>query len=332
MEILGVSVPKASVIMTVYNTKESYLREAIESILNQTYHDFEFIIVDDCSDVSIENIVKDYKDVRIKFFRNRENLGVTKAPSYAFSLAGGEYVFKMDSDDIAHVDRLKKQIEFLDENPQVDVLSAAAVKFPKEEIIAHPVDNETIKNTLLFSHDCIVHPCVAFRVSSLKKFNVAYVNEYEACEDYATWLKYINELTFANLPDVLLKYRWHGGNVSIKKSYIQSINSQYIMFAAQGKYFSLDASSVLGVLDKVSDNKIFTSKDLKVILDFASNIKKKVVENNITVKYSLNRVFMKLLLKKCIVDFNFIKLIFSKELNDLIKFDLFQKLSMIIGI
>ncbi len=112
--------PKISVVMPVYNTKEEWLREAIESILNQSYKDFEFIIIDDGSDKSIEPIVNSYNDARIVLIR-QENLGIAKSLNYGFKISKGEYIARMDSDDISLPERFEKQVNFLDKNPQISV-------------------------------------------------------------------------------------------------------------------------------------------------------------------------------------------------------------------
>ena len=129
---------RVSVLMPVYNVKEEYLRESIESILNQTFTDFEFIILDDCSSNNVEEIVKSYGDDRIRFYRNSENLGIAKSRNKLMDLARGEYSALMDNDDISHPERLKKQVDFLDNNPDISILSTAYETFPEKHIIVHP--------------------------------------------------------------------------------------------------------------------------------------------------------------------------------------------------
>ena len=113
--------PKVSVLMPVYNTKEEYLREAIESILNQTFTDFEFIIINDGSTNNAEEVIKSYKDSRIKYYR-QENHGLIYTLNYGLSLCNGEYIARMDSDDISLPFRFEKQIEVLDKNPNIGIV------------------------------------------------------------------------------------------------------------------------------------------------------------------------------------------------------------------
>lgn len=118
--------PKVTVLMAEYNTKEEELRKSIESILNQTYENFEFLIIDDCSDKKSEQIIKSYNDDRIKFYRNEENLGLAKSLNKGLELASTDYIVRMDTDDIAHIDRIEKQINFAINHPEYSIISSKA--------------------------------------------------------------------------------------------------------------------------------------------------------------------------------------------------------------
>lgn len=114
--------PKVSVLMPVYKTDEKYLRGAIESVLRQTFSDFEFLILDDAPEDSREDIVKSYKDKRIKYIKNETNLGITPSRNKLIELAKGEYLAVMDHDDVSLPERFAKQIKYLDEYPEVGVV------------------------------------------------------------------------------------------------------------------------------------------------------------------------------------------------------------------
>ncbi|MBR4927772.1 MAG: glycosyltransferase, partial [Alphaproteobacteria bacterium] len=105
---------KVSVLMPIYRTQESYLRTAIESILNQTYWDYEFLILDDCPEDDREDIVKSYNDPRIVYMRNDKNLGITRSRNKLIELAKGDYLATMDHDDISLPTRFEKQVVYLD--------------------------------------------------------------------------------------------------------------------------------------------------------------------------------------------------------------------------
>ena len=118
--------PRVSVLTPIYNTKPQYLRECIESILNQTFKDFEFLILNDSPDnKEIEKIVKDYayKDKRIKYYKNDKNIGIAKSRNKLLDLASGEYIAVFDHDDISLPTRLEQEVKILDENPKIGAVS-----------------------------------------------------------------------------------------------------------------------------------------------------------------------------------------------------------------
>ncbi len=102
--------PKVSVLMPLYKTNEAYLREAIDSVLNQTYTDFELILLDDCPTDTREHVVCTYNDERIRYLKNERNLGITPSRNKLLDLARGEYIAVMDHDDISHPERFAKQV------------------------------------------------------------------------------------------------------------------------------------------------------------------------------------------------------------------------------
>lgn len=121
--------PKVSVVMSVYNG-EKYLPETIDSILNQTFKDFEFIIINDGSTDKTAKILTSYDDPRIRIF-NQENMGLTKSLNRAISLAKGEYIARMDADDISYPERLKKQVDYLNKNPDIGLVGSKYIRIDK---------------------------------------------------------------------------------------------------------------------------------------------------------------------------------------------------------
>lgn len=201
--------PKVSVLMPVYNTKEEYLREAIESILNQTFTDFEFIIINDGSTNNSEEVILSYNDKRIKYYRQK-NQGIANSLNNGLDVACGEYIARMDSDDISLPTRLEKEVNILDYNSNINIVGAFYEIFPKKNIIITP---EVPKYTDLIKSCCIGHPTVMFRQKDFEKYNLRYNPEYK-CEDYELWSRAIRYLSFYNIQEVLLKYRWHEDNLS----------------------------------------------------------------------------------------------------------------------
>lgn len=237
----NVATPKISVIMSVYNS-EKFLCEAIDSILAQTFKDFEFIILDDSStDQSVE-IIKKYSDPRIRFIQNEKNLGLRDSLNRGLELAEGEYIARMDSDDIADVERLEKQVAYMDKNPHV-VLCGGNVRYL--------IDGETRKNKEIFPltfagirlamlrYNCFFHPTVIIRRSFLVENKLNYQRTF--ADDYDLWIRMIkaaekNDYTMVNIPEVVLNYRIHESNFGKKK---QEISNE--VFQIQKEYLeSLD--------------------------------------------------------------------------------------------
>ena len=130
--------PKVSVLMPLYKTNECFLREAIESILNQTFTDFEFLILDDCPEDSRERIVQSYKDKRIKYSKNEHNLGITPTRNKLIDMAKGEYLAIFDHDDISLPTRLEKEVKYLDENPDVGVVGTKVKNMIAKSVSSSP--------------------------------------------------------------------------------------------------------------------------------------------------------------------------------------------------
>ena len=126
--------PKISVLMPVYKTDKRHLKEAIESILQQTFSDFEFLILDDCPEDSREDVVKSFNDKRIKYFKNEKNLGITKARNKLIDMAKGEYLAVFDHDDLSMPTRFEKQVQFLDENADCGVVGCNIESFPQKRL------------------------------------------------------------------------------------------------------------------------------------------------------------------------------------------------------
>lgn len=205
--------PKVSVLMPIYKTPEFFLKEAIESILNQTFKDFEFLILDDCPEDTIcEKVVSSFTDNRIQYFRNIKNLGISETRNRLLSLAKGEYIAVMDHDDISLPERFEKQVNFLDAHPDIGVVGCQAEHFPKIKRTHDPLTDEDIKKRMFF-HCCLTHPATMIRKNVLS--DAPYQKKFTPAEDYALWADLAIKTNFANLPEVLFRYRKFGGNFSI---------------------------------------------------------------------------------------------------------------------
>ena len=205
--------PKISVIMPVYNS-EKYLREAIDSILDQTYGDFEFIIIDDGSTDSSPDIVRSYDDPRIRFYVNEKNMGVAGTLNRGLDLATGEYIARMDSDDISLPERFEKQVAFMNAHTEVAVCATAIHLFGATESDRRfSITHNQLKVDLLFGN-CFAHPTVMLRGTVIRNEKFYYDKKFNKIEDYEMWVKISRKYALASLEDVLLKYRVHSMQVT----------------------------------------------------------------------------------------------------------------------
>jgi len=199
--------PLVSVVLSVYNG-EQYLAEAIESILNQSYTNFELILVDDGSTDSSLEIIKSYDDKRIILI-SRENRGLIASLNEGILKAKGKYIARMDADDISLSTRFEEQVAFLEQNPKVGLCGTAIIGFSEEKdgavwILAHK--SETIKTQMLFSSS-IAHPTVMMRHELILKYQLFYDENFKHAEDFELWTRFANVTELANLKIPLLKYR-----------------------------------------------------------------------------------------------------------------------------
>lgn len=210
--------PKVSVCLAVYKTKPEYLKECIDSILVQTFSDFEFLIVDDCpEDKECEKIIKSYADNRIKYYRNEKNLGISGTRNRLLDLAAGEYIAVMDHDDISLPTRFEKQISYLDAHPECGVVSCWYERFSNIKIKKKPEKNKQIIKAL--SNSCpLLHPAAMIRKSVLSDNQLQYEEEFSPSEDYALWCRLADKTEFYNVPEVLFRYRDHETNESKKSN------------------------------------------------------------------------------------------------------------------
>ena len=222
------NIPKISVVMPVYN-REQYLRESIESILNQTFTDFEFIIVDDQSTDSSWQIIQEYanKDSRIVPLKNTDEKGCWSARNFGWNLAKGKYMAIMDSDDIALPERLQKEFDFMEQHPDVDICGAWMKTFGLDcdRIISTPLNYEEIKDAMFFSNQ-MAQPTVMIRHISFETLHVRYTNN--VAEDYELWCRIIDKFKFANIPKVLLLYRVHNEQIGSAKKSEQDNNANIV--------------------------------------------------------------------------------------------------------
>jgi glycosyltransferase involved in cell wall biosynthesis len=223
--------PKVSVLMPVYKTNEVYLREAIESILAQSFTDFEFLILDDCPEDDREAIVKSYDDVRIKYWKNDKNLGISASRNKLIDLAQGTYLAVFDHDDVSVPTRLEKEVSFLDSHPEVGVVSGQEDCFLQRFVTDFPEFNLDIKRNLMCANVC-VHTAMMIRKSVLDRTGIRYEADYSPAEDYMLCLRLVGETMFYNFQEVLVQYRSFDGNTThLRLAQMQDADARCRCFA-----------------------------------------------------------------------------------------------------
>lgn len=218
-----------SVIMSNYNTSEKYLRESIESILNQSFTDFEFIIVDDCSTNNGKSILESFNDDRIKVIFNEKNLGLAASLNKALQISKGEFIARMDSDDISLETRLEKQYKYLKSNPSVGLVASFAQKIGNDKGYIYSMVEEPEKmNVPMFFGNVICHPSVMFRKEVITNNHLKYNEEFKTGQDYELWSRLLKTEKVAIIPEVLLSYRIHNNQISNEKKMDQIQNTMKV--------------------------------------------------------------------------------------------------------
>ncbi len=198
-----------SVIMSVYNG-EVYIKEAMDSIINQTYKNWELIVIDDCSTDNTFQILKSYKDPRIHIIRNEENMRLASSLNRGLSLALGDYILRMDADDICRLDRFEKQLEFMEKNPHIDISFGKGFWY-KDSLILKKTQNISLKPLDLKAVFLFTTPVMHNCVIAKKKFyeTYTYKKEYTHSEDWNLWYRSSKDFKFAGQNEYLILYRIH---------------------------------------------------------------------------------------------------------------------------
>lgn len=253
--------PKISVIMPVHNEPENVLRSAINSILNQTFEDFEFIIINDASENNAEEVILSYKDDRIKYYKNRQNLKVIKTLNKGLKLATGEYIARMDADDISFKKRFEKQVEILDNNAEIGLVSSQCYIFPKKRLVVPPVEHNDIEKVLKYSVNCIVHPLVMFRRSIIVENNLKYSMKYLHIEDYQFWIEMSKYTKLYSIPEPLLLHRDWGESVSRQNIWEQFYSAKNLVFESILKDLGLKNSRLKKIYNNYLHGYNISKKD-----------------------------------------------------------------------
>jgi len=278
--------------MPVYNA-ENYIKQTIDSILTQTFVDFEFLIIDDGSSDKSLQILSTYTDPRIKVFKNERNIGYVRTLNKLIKLSKGEYIARQDNDDISFPKRLEKQVHFLNKNQEIGICGSNAMIFgTKKNMTFLPLHDEEIRAYMIFSNP-IYHPTVMYRKTL---FNELGVDKYDEslcpAEDYAMWFNASKKTKLANLTEPLLKYRIHENNTGSLNKNIQDENANKVRKDIFKFTLSMDISteeirllSLIYKRDLINYENLISYEQLLI----------KILHKNSEIKYFNERVLKNLL-------------------------------------
>jgi glycosyltransferase involved in cell wall biosynthesis len=217
------NLPLISVLMPAYNA-EKYIGEAIESVLNQTFTDFELLIINDGSTDKTEEIIRSFNDKRIRYIKNETNLKLIATLNKGIDLAQGRYIARIDADDMCMPKRFEEQVDFLEKHPNYALCGSWAYlmnsKSEKTGRIKFIDNHNLLQISLLFSCP-IIHPSVMARTEIFKQFKYSHTALH--IEDLDLWIRIVNAgFKIANIPHFLIKYRWHDANISVENEAFQT--------------------------------------------------------------------------------------------------------------
>lgn len=208
--------PLVSVLMPVYKTAP-YLSEAMDSMLHQTFKDYELIVLDDCSPDNAEEILDAYDDSRIVRYKGENNVGLSNVLNVGIEMARGKYIARMDSDDISLPNRLQIQVDYLEAHSEIDLVSVGMRLFgAKESVWIRERNPEKVKIEALF-HSPVLHASSMWRKDSFERHGLRFRQEMVPAEDYDLWTRaMLKGLKLVNLPEVLYEYRIHEAQATVQ--------------------------------------------------------------------------------------------------------------------
>lgn len=272
--------PLVSVIMPTLNTEKQFLEDSIYSILNQSYKNFEFIIIIDGG--KDNEIVSKFEDNRIKIIIHTEPIGITKSLNEGINISKGKYIARMDSDDIAMKDRLMTEVNFLEKNEEIDIVGM----FYKEIGNSHKGRYEVfykadeLKCRLLFAN-VISHPSIMMRKKFLDQNNLKYDEYYFYAQDFELWTRCSKIGKIEIIPKVGIKYRIHNSQISTEKIQKQS-EFYYLALKRNLKELGIDKDNLQYLLMLNGRRKISSKKELKNFINklLETNKKEKIYDQS----------------------------------------------------
>lgn len=275
--------PAISVLMPVYNAAP-FLKEAVDSILNQTFNDFEFLIFNDGSTDNSKEILSSYTDPRISLIDFDKNQGYVRLLNLGLEMATGKYIARMDADDVSVDSRFEKQYNFLEQNPEYILCGSAFAIIDTGRKIDLPTQNDEIKLKML-TITPFCHPSVLIRTEALARNKMRYDERYAPAEDIEMWVQLSDFGKFHNFEEILLLYRLHDNNISFRK---RTPEQEYFFRQTQKKYISkffVDAGLTNEEEDKLYDLLLGNHLDYHTLLKIRDVLQKIIAGNfNYTVE------------------------------------------------
>jgi len=276
--------PKISVIMSTNNEPEIYIKESIESILNQTFRDFEFmVVIDNPNNIKLKNVLENYasEDCRITLINNEKNYGAAKSRNNGINNAKGMYIAIMDADDISLPNRLQTQYEYLEKNPEIFLIGSGIIDVDKDgnEIVKHKmVTSETKLKKILEKRNAINHPTIMFRNDKKTYYREKFLN----AQDYDLYLRLISEnKRLKNIPEILLKYRINQNSISCSRTtnqiyYAKKALEYYYQRLKLGSdsYAEMDVMEIENLKNDYSNNALKASIEINLKLGNFKDAKK----------------------------------------------------------
>ena len=254
-----------SVLMPVYNAKEDELKYAIESILNQTFSDFEFIIINDGSTNNSEEIILSYKDDRIKYIKNEENLKIIATLNKGIDLAQGKYIARLDSDDYSVPHRLEREYNYLEKNPNIGIVGSYFLRIPQNVIVTMPNLPNDVKLYTRYCQNCVLHSSVMFRKNILDEHNLRYDKNCLHAEDHRLWSEMSRFCDMAIIPEVLTYYRISPDGISETNLEWQRKMVSLILMENMIRDFECDKEYLASILTKYVKNDPVTEDEFNAI-------------------------------------------------------------------
>jgi len=270
--------PKVSVVIPVYNGAR-YLSVAVESILHQTFTDFELIIIDDGSTDETWTILNNFNDPRLRLVQNEKNIGVSKSANKGLALAQGMYIARMDADDISLPERLSRQVDFLETHPEIGVLGTGFKvidgygRFSDTHL---PPAQDAILRWYLCFFCPIAHSTVMMRRQTVEQVG-GYSSEIVLAEDYDLWQRLSSTTRLSNLQDVLVFYRIHDENASTKHAL--ALNQTAARISRQMMSGLLNEEVPAGIVWCLWEQDYQTTSDVHLAAELVCRLYQAIVSN-----------------------------------------------------